>query len=126
MLLTQQQVVEGLERQAADLEKIETGSHDAHVLMVAAHLIRRMIVRQEEGARLLTMEQVWETDPVWIEFVSGMEGGPVRPDVRAGGLMRFSSGGVVYLLEERGYGRSWRCWDREPTLKDKQKEEWKA
>lgn len=116
--------MEGLERQADALERNETGSHDAHVLLVAADLIRRMIVHRLEGARLLTVDQVWETDPVWIEFVSGMEGGPVRPDVRAGGLWRFSSGGVVYLLEERGYGRSWRCWDRQPTLREKTEAEW--
>lgn len=125
LLMTQDDVVEELRKQADDLEMVDPGSHDAQVLLVAADLIQRMSLQRAGGARLLKADQIWETDPVWIEFISGMEGGPVRPDTRTGGLWKLSSGPVVYLLEERGYGRSWRCWDREPTLKEKTEAEWK-
>lgn len=98
---------------------------------------RTAMTRYEEPNRVLTLDEVFviacndynteQETAMYLECREDNEGYAIVTDVETDGskiLLEFSGIGGGCKLNEKDYGRLWRCWRRKPTEKERENTPW--
>lgn len=95
------------------------------------------LARRQKPNRVLTLDEVFviacndynteQETAMYLECREDNEGYAIVTDLETDGskiLLEFSGIGGECKLNEKDYGRLWRCWRRKPTEKDRENTPW--